>query len=354
MLIINDVHVACSRVAGTTPATQSALRQYVRDNLAAILQANPTEHVVCNGDFFDGFQVDTGELIKAYDILVKHMETGSLTLIMGNHDASEKAGRVSSFHLLCHFLKESAAASGTHFQMIDHTDGFCRVAQNVYAVSHCMNQDLFNLEIDKAVANPIEGAYLLLHTNYKNGHAENSDHSLNLNDEQVGNLMRAGWNLVIAHEHQGYTLRGERVIVVGNQLPTSVADCIGDETKHCLRIEDGKHEFVETWNAKGNYIEVDWQELRNGTAAPDEHRFIRITGEARADQAADVVNVVAKFRQTSDALVIGNAVKVEGQAVFDEMALESTESIRAFDVLGCIFEKLEPREVEVVRSLISC
>lgn len=355
MLILNDIHAAVQRVAGTTPATQAALRQYVRDNLAAILRANSTEHIVINGDFFDGFQVDTGELIKAYEILVKHMETGALTLIMGNHDAVARAEKISSFHLLCHFLKEAAAANGTHFRMIDHTDGFSRVdGRHVFCIPHCLNQDLFNLEIDKAIEYKNDGAYLLLHCNYKNGHAENSDHSLNLNDEQVGNLMRAGWNLVIAHEHIGYTLRGERVIVVGNQFPTSISDCIGDETKHCLRIEDGKHEFVQTWEAFGNYIEVDWQSLRDGTAEIGEQQFIRITGEAKADQAADVVNVVAKFRQTSQALVIGNAVRVEGQAVFDEMALESTESIKAFDVLNAIYSQLEPREVEVVRSLISC
>ena len=65
-----------------------------------------------------------------------------------------------------------------------------------------------------------------------------------------------------------------------------------------------------------------------------------------------MVNVVAKFRQTSAALVIGNAVRVEGQVVFDEMALESTESIKAFDVLSAIYSQLEPREIEVVRGLL--
>ena len=65
-----------------------------------------------------------------------------------------------------------------------------------------------------------------------------------------------------------------------------------------------------------------------------------------------MVNVVAKFRQNSEALVIGNAVKVEGQAVFDEMALESTESIRAFDVLGAIYSQLEPKEIEIVKELL--
>ena len=349
MLILNDIHAAVQRVAGTTPATQVSLRQYVRDNLETLLRHGDRE-VTVNGDLLDGFAVDSHELVKVFDIFSKWLEGTSgrhLNLVGGNHDFSAKGDRLSSFHMLGHFLRE------VHPGKVEVYDrGFTQINDNVWCIPHQLNQDLFNIEVQRAADTVVSGDYLLLHCNYKNGHAENSDHSLNLNDEQVGNLMRAGWNLVIAHEHIGYTLRGERVIVVGNQFPTSVADCIGDEVKHCLRIENGKHEFVQTWEAFGDYCEIDWQELRNGTAAPDEHRFIRITGEAKADQAADVVNVVAKFRQTSQALVIGNAVKVEGQAVFDEMALESTESIKAFDVLGCIFEKLEPREVEVVRGLL--
>ena len=349
MLILNDIHAAVQRVAGTTPATQAALRQYVRDNLESLLRYGDRE-VTVNGDLFDGFSVESHELVKVFDIFSKWLEGNfhrRLNLVGGNHDFSAKGDRLSSFHMLGHFLREM------HPGKVEVYDkGFTKIHDNVWCIPHQLNQDLFNIEVQRAADTNVSGDYLLLHSNYKNGHAENSDHSLNLNDEQVGNLMRAGWNLVIAHEHIGYTLRGERVIVVGNQFPTSVADCIGDEVKHCLRIEDGKHEFVQTWEAFGDYCEINWQELRNGTAAPDEHRFIRITGEAKADQAADVVNVVAKFRQTSQALVISNAVKVEGQAVFDEMALESTESIKAFDVLNAIYSQLEPREVAVIKELL--
>ena len=351
MLLISDTHCGVSRVAGTTPATQAALRQYVRDNLESLLRYGDRE-VTVNGDLFDGFSVESHELVKVFDIFSKWLEGNfhrRLNLVGGNHDFSAKGDRLSSFHMLGHFLREM------HPGKVEVYDkGFTKIHDNVWCIPHQLNQDLFNIEVQRAADTNVSGDYLLLHSNYKNGHAENSDHSLNLNDEQVGNLMRAGYTIVLGHEHVGYTLRGERVIVTGCQFPTSVADCIGDEVKHCLRIENGKHEFVQTWEAFGDYCEIDWQELRNGTAAPDEHRFIRITGEAKADQAADVVNVVAKLRQNSEALVIGNAVKVAGQVVFDEMALESTESIRAFDVLNAIYSQLEPREVEVVRSLISC
>ena len=80
---------------------------------------------------------------------------------------------------------------------------------------------------------------------------------------------------------------------------------------------------------------------------------MRITGDATAEQAVDVVNVVARFRQNAEnVLVAGNAVKVAGQVVFDEMAIDSTEAIKAFDVLGAIYSQLEPREIEIVKGLL--
>ena len=186
MLVINDLHLGVSRSGGTTPQSQAALRDYLRLGLARLLEEYPEEHVVINGDLFDNCQVDTSEVIKAYNILSKHR--GWLTLISGNHDESAKGDKVSSFHLLCYFLKEVS----DKFTVIDHNSGLTNVDFGVWAISHQLNQDAFDAEIAKAIKMDIDGAHLLLHCNYKNGFAENSDHSLNINDDQVGALMRAG------------------------------------------------------------------------------------------------------------------------------------------------------------------
>lgn len=347
MLVINDTHIGVTRSGGTTPQSQQALRDYLRDSLANLLDQHQGEHVVINGDFFESFQVDTSEMIKAYEILVKHMLTGPLTMIMGNHDASEKAGRVSSWHTLCYFLKEAT----NDFRMIDHTDGFCHVTGKAYAISHCMNQSLFDLEIEKAAAKDGTGSYLLLHCNVKNGFSENSDHSLNLNDEQLGNLMRAGWHIVVGHEHQGYELRSGRVLVVGNQFASSVADCIGDEVKNALVVDDKGHRYVQTWSSRDHYIEKDWTELC--TLMPDEFKFIRVTGEAKAEQAADVIKVVSALRQNHDAFVVSSAVRVEGADAFSDMAEIGAEGVKAFDVLGAIYSELNEEEVECVKGLLN-
>ena len=345
MICISDLHLGVTRSGGTTPQSQAALRDYLRLCLAHTLDEYEGQHIVINGDLFDNFQVDTSEVIAAHKIFSNFIKDGgALTLVMGNHDASMKGDKVSSFHLLAHILKSTDPGS---VDVVDHTNGFCAVGDGVFAISHCMNQSLFDLELEKAMKYDGEASYLLLHANYKNGFAENSDHSLNINDEQVGALMRAGWTLVLGHEHQGYTLRGGRVIVVGNQFPSSVADCIGDPEKHLLEI-DGGVKFVCTWDANGSYIEADWRNLAD--IEDYQYNFIRVVGNATALEAAAVIKAVSQLRQRSEAFVITNSVKVEGQDM--TMNTESIESLKAFDLLGAIYAELNEREIETVKELM--
>ena len=349
MLVISDLHLSCNRTGGTTPASQQALRNYLRSSLSTLLDQHKGEHVVCNGDLFDNFQVDTSELILAYEIFAKHLQDGALTLVMGNHDGSAKGSKVSSFHLLSHFLQVLAPSK---FRMIDNNDGFTELYGNVFVISHQLNQSLFDLEIEKAVAYDGKGKYLLLHCNVKNGFSEHSDHSLNINDGQLGNLMRAGWHIVVGHEHQGYELRSGRVIVVGNQVPSSVSDCIGDDVKNALIIDASGHRYVETWEAFNEYTEIDWRELAAGTAAPDDHRFIRVVGDATSLEAAETIKTVSALRQRHPAFVISSAVKIDGAEAISEMADVGADGVKAFDVLSAIYEQLEPLEVEAVKGLL--
>jgi metallophosphoesterase superfamily enzyme len=108
MLVINDLHLGVVRSGGTTPASQAALRNYALSSLESLLADHGGEHVVVNGDLFDSFQVDTATVIAAHKVFSKFISAGGrVTLIMGNHDASMKGDRVSSFHLLAHILQAS-------------------------------------------------------------------------------------------------------------------------------------------------------------------------------------------------------------------------------------------------------
>lgn len=352
MLIINDVHLGVQRTGGTTLGSQMALRQYLRDGLTNLLKSE-TDEVTVNGDLFDAFTVDVIEVVKAYEIFADWLfinQNAYLNLIQGNHDSNPRGDKLSSFHLFCHFIRARFPA---RVKVLDK--GYAYIGDKVCCIPHMPNQDLFNIEIDKAIqANIASGSTLLLHCNYKNGFAENSDHSLNLSDDQVGRLMIAGWNLVLGHEHQGYELRGGRVKVVGNQFPSSVADCLGNTEKHALQIDaDGTMRYVKTWEREEHFEEVNWREL-DGTPRVLRN-FFRIVGEATAAESADVVSTIAKFRQAccDNVYVVTNAVKVEGCAIAEELAEVSFDSIQAFDILGAIYERLDEKETAVVKELIN-
>jgi len=349
MMIISDLHIGVQRAGGTTPQSQQALRDYLRNSLESLL-ATENEWVIVNGDLFDKFTVDTSEVVETCEIFYRWLlnKPGALlTLIAGNHDWSPRGNDVSSFHLLVTMLQMSEA--GSRVYAIDYRQGYSPVqANNVYCIPHMPNQNLFDAEVEKAVSKK-SGDYLLLHCNYKNTFADHSDHSLNLSDDQVGALMEAGWSLIIGHEHIGYSLRGGRVLVVGNQFPSSVSDCLGNQTKHAVRLTDTGLELVQTWSRDGFYLEVDWRQIEEGAGAD----FIRVTGEATSAEAAEVIKAISTLRQTSDAFVITNAVKVAGHDMSGEKAAESIENLRAFDVVGAIMAELNEQEQEVVKGLMA-
>lgn len=346
MLVINDLHIGTKRQAGATPASQAGLREYIYAEVDNLLHLANHDHIVVNGDLFDGFSVETADVIRTYGLFMDAVNRGNrLTLIMGNHDASAKGDRVSSFHLLAHFL----CASSSKVRVIDHTNGLTCIdeAKRVYAISHCLNQDLFNLEIDKVVEMDGASRVLLLHCNVKNVWAQNSDHSLDLDDQQLGALMRAGWTLVVGHEHQHRTLREGRVVVSGNQIVTSIADVLGSTQKFYTTITD-KVEAVPWLDVADIYAEINWTDLDDAPDLP----FLRVTGTATAEQAAEVVAAVAKLRQRSDAYVISNAVKIDGVADFEALSEISFDSIAKVDVLALLLEELNEQERETVRGLL--
>lgn len=348
MLIISDLHIGVQRSGGTTPQSQQALRDYLRSGLESLL-AKEHKWVIVNGDLFDNFTVDTAEVIFTCQIFYRWLDShpySGLTLIAGNHDWSPRGNSVSSFHLLAAMLGLSNVADQVH--SISHHNGYTEVYGNkVWAIPHMPNQDLFNAEIEKAVAVQAEGKYLLLHCNYKNTFAEHSDHSLNLSDEQVGALMVSGWSLIIGHEHIGYNLRGGRVLVVGNQFPSSVSDCLGNKEKCAVRLRDSGLEMVNTWSRDGHYLEVDWRQIEGAGAD-----FIRVTGEATSLEAAEVIKAISTLRQTSDAFVISSNVKILGPNSLETAAI-SLEDLKNFDILAEICGYCSTKEQEVIRDLAS-
>lgn len=347
LFVLNDLHIGVQRSAGTTPTSSWALRQYVLDYFKSLMD-KCTGDLLINGDMFDGYQIPYSDLLEAFKITNDWLKSGhKLYLSAGNHDLSTNSTKLSSFEFFCMVLKSS------HPEQVEVIKGAADIGEGRYVISHVPNQDLFNLELEKV---PAECKFLFLHCNYDNKFAQEADHSLNLSASQAEIICKRGTAIVLGHEHQGRTIRFADctgwVVVVGNQFPTSVADCLGNSEKYFTEVDAHGYEqsvsLVPSWYAKDTFAQVDWQELASFSG---KHRFIRVSGEAQPEQAADVVNAISKFRNKSDAFVVTNAVKVmtaDGQMEF----AESAEQVKAFDVLSALLEMLTDEEVAVVQSVM--
>lgn len=341
LTILNDTHLGVQRVAGTTPRSAAALNEWINQRFEGLV-LSIHDDLCINGDLFDQYIVPNRDLLFAYRVLMEWRETtgAKLHLVPGNHDLSKDSSRLSSFELLA-MLLQAAHPSDVKVYM---APGW--VNDDVWVIPHLANQDLFDVALSEV---PKEAKFVLLHANYDNHFAEQSDHSLNVSEQQAQKLIDQGAKLIFAHEHQHRKALDGGVVIVGNQIPTSVADCLGPDRKWLAVIEGEELRLEEVMQIDQVFEMIDWRDL--STPMPGDTAFIRVTGEASANEAADVVSAIAKYRAKSDAFVITNAVKIEGVEAMDKLP-ETLESAKAFDVLGAILESLDPEEQKVVKKLL--
>lgn len=335
LTVINDTHLGALRSSGTTPTTMLELRQKLQRCFADLLTQVTTDLCIL-GDLFDTGHVPLSDLFATWGQLRAWLGTtgNRLILVQGNHDLEKNLTAMSSFQLLGSMLK---AELPDKVRVV--SEPTLLAEYGAYIIPHLPNQDLFNEALKQVPAVP----WLLLHCNYDNHFAVESDHSLNLSQEQA--IECKAESIVLAHEHQAAIRLEGKVNIIGNQFPSSVADCLGNHTKKYLRIEGRTGTSVLSWEREGSYSEQDWQSLE------DKGDFIRVVGSASAEQAADVVSAIAKFRSKAKALVITNAVQIEGVNGGEEIAA-SLEEVKNFNVLDALLECLDEREQAVVKSLL--
>lgn len=349
-IILNDVHIGHNRRGGTTPESRERLRDYLLDSFGSTMRlaAEDRRDVLIAGDLFDDFVISQRDWSDAFKILYIFLKSGrNLTLSAGNHDWSPQGNKLSSFQSLCDVLE---VFFPENFRCVGIND-FERALGNdsLWTLAHCANQDLFNALLEEVTLKLDKGDSLIVHANFDNNFAAQSDHSLNVTRAQAKAVIDRGALLLFAHEHQAKTAMGARVQVLGNQWPTSVSDCLGNDEKFLHLIEgDDLHRKV-TWSrsATPGYVEVPW----DGLEGAGEAGFVRVIGSATNTQASEVINVLSRFRRESDAFVITNAVKIEGVPEISELS-SSFEAHKAFDVLEFIRSQLSDQECAVVESLL--
>ena len=344
--ILNDLHFGASRMAGTTPESRAALKTWMLESNSQFIQTQCTDSdLIVLGDLFDNFTVDERDVLDVYNLLNGFLEssTHNLYLVGGNHDFSAKAEKLSSFHLLSSILSEQ------YFHRVVVVDkGFVMFNRaDIGVISHVFNQDLFERELGIAFDVMPEGSFLLLHANLDNGFAVKADHSLNVDREWIGRFRDKGITCVFAHEHQQKVF--ESIVVLGNQFPSSIADCLGNTHKCANVIEDGAIRPITTWTAAGSYAEYEWDELAD---VEEKYQFIRVVGEASASQAEAVINAISTLRRKHNAFVITNAVKIEGMAEMDGLSDLNEDSIKSFNVLEALLAELTDREVATVKEIL--
>lgn len=343
LLIINDLHIGTSRVGGTTAESAIALRQYLCRKLAELLLLG--DNVVVNGDFFDSPRVPLADFLNAYEILARWLdrEHRTICLIPGNHCLSKSSMELSSFELLARVLQTR------YPRQVRYLQGSAWVQDGVFAISHMPNQTLFNAELEKVPAN---AKYLLLHCNYDSVFACESDHSLNITRAQCKAIIDNGTTLILGHEHQSRKFFvGNKVNITGNQLPASVSDCLGDNSKHCVEITPDGITEIPTWSytdKEGGFVQVDWRDLDELSAA--NMSFVRVTGNAKMAEADDVIKSIGKYRRRSLAFVVTNAVRVEQLGSVGEITA-SIEEIKAMSVLDLLMDLLDARQRSTIQML---
>lgn len=355
MIIINDLHLGVNRVSGTTPQSREDLRTYTFEQFSSLLD-NANGHDLCIlGDAFDSFEIPARDWLEAYMLLSAWCANNlskTLILVAGNHDVSLKGNRVSSFETLGTVLDQQF--SNTDVVGINESVQVFLDEGKVFIVAHHTNQDLFDLTLGKVLMDVRRGDHVLFHANYHNPFAERADHSLNVSEEQALEFTKKGVTLVFAHEHahrheipHATPADGGSVVCLGNQIPTSISDCLGNNSKFYWSLGHGGLTKTECWMAEGNYEAVDWRDLNQDSPA----KFIRVVGDAVNAEAAQVIDAIHRFRQKSHAFVITNAVKIEGIADIESLP-DTFEAAKKFDVMEFVYGQLNEAEAEVIRKII--
>jgi Calcineurin-like phosphoesterase len=336
--VFNDTHLGTIRSAGTTPASAYAMRRYLLETFYAQLQ-QVTNSLLINGDLFDKETIpmsDMGEVLVMLMDWVKEGR-GHLYLSPGNHDLPKTSSNHSSFQFLGKFL------SSMFPEQVTYIDKPMAIGSGCYVIPHLPNQDLLNAALEEVP----ECNVLFVHTNYDNNFAAQADQSLNISKQQAQDC-KAEF-IVFGHEHQTKTALGGKVIIPGNQIASSVADCLNckDDQKFMVVLDATATPYMIPV-APLPYAEMDWKSLE-----PTDAKFIRVSGEAMPDQGAEVAQAISRYRSQSQAFVVANAVTMLSSESDATAFADSLESVQAFDVMAALLDYLTAEEAKTVKEVMN-
>lgn len=333
LTIINDIHIGVNRTAGTTLQSALDLRQHIRDRFKALL---PREgDLMILGDLFDTGNVAISELFATYEILDDWLRNhhGVIYNVRGNHDVTKTTNVMCSFDFLGKLLGRQ------HTGRYAHITESC-LTPHGYVIPHYPNQDLFNIEVEKAIAAYV-GDNIFFHCNYDNNFAAQSDQSLNLSKEQADRLRVE--RVILGHEHNPRKLG--KVLIPGNQIASSVSDWLHSGDKQFIVVTASGAVLEKASVKAAEFVEMPYDKLELTN-----HKFIRVVGRVASSDHSKLITALNRFRLKSSALVISNAV----EAVSDdtkELVAQSLESVKAFSVWDSLKEILTADEIKILEKV---
>jgi UDP-2,3-diacylglucosamine pyrophosphatase LpxH len=290
--VINDTHLDVQRSAGSTPSSNQDLTQFINSDFHRLVHAD-TGTLIVLGDLFDAGTVGFSTLMSAYGSLVEYLEEkhNKVVLVAGNHDLTRDTTQLSSFGYLCYLLRRYRNFTEVFEPTMVGSD---------YIIPHLPNQQMF----DEALKQVPNCRTLMLHCNIDSPFAVHPDHSLNA----LSNTLNAiPCNYVLcAHEHQ--TKQIGKITIPGNQIPSSIADCLGTEVKSFSLLTDEGVKLVKWREMQGFFARVSWRDLE-GWSHPA--KFIQVQGRATQEESALAVSTIANLRKQSRAFVISNAIEID-------------------------------------------
>ena len=311
--ILGDPHFGLRRKSGVTPESLKAFEDWQVGIFVDILSI-ATQPVLIVGDLFDNGIVPYSVVLRVKQALDCCKQ--DVFVLKGNHDQVKDRSQMSSLAFLgCLGIK--------NLGVIDEP----RVMFGCALVPHMANQEKF----DEAILWAAEQSdTLITHCNYDNGFAVDKDHSLNLTAQQADTFKQ----VIIGHEHNCST-RGN-VTAVGSMVPCKVDEA---EPKYLydLHADGALESFSITDRSR---VEVDWQKLGDVMSAS----FVKVVGEATADEAAVVLKEVEAFRKQSDAFMIQNAVKV-GKIELGDLQETTLSDLSKFDAKAELLDMLGDDDV---------
>ena len=310
--IFSDTHLNVSRQAHTTAESSKRLNERLFEQA---MTCKTEEMNVIVGDLFDKTFNPEWAVIQGI-----HVSSGNTTVLAGNHDETNREGTKCSLEVV-------AESGGDVVRNPKLSEVFVVRRNQLYFVPHHSTQELFDLALDKIVESSGDGEnkYLFLHCNRGTAIGDKSDSTLYVSDEMEDRLLEKFTRIFYGHEHQPQLLKGGRVVVCGNTMPTSFSD-ISDKYRYELDTETDQLETIKIWSKDRAYLELTvGEEL---TENPDVE-FILVTGKSSRKETAEYVE--ACWKKYPNALAIRPAVEYLEETVTKAQATEPVNLLSAIE-----------------------